>query len=1455
MAIIEGQMGFAYYRLLFIFRERQEMFIKTLKNNLNRFWVSGLAVLCFLSIPANQAMAQCTPQSATLCISSDDFSQAYVGGTLIGTFPYAGAPGTGGAGSPTCISVSTSLLTGAQVCLGIYTQNTAPQDTFTSWDLDITCTGGQHSEITSTGSGISNYYTNASNCNPCTGPANDSSGNPWYSPTYGGGAFSSAYCSSGVTASTWANQLYNPVTGKTLPFASNNCSGDYGTSTGALFWRQCTTIPTPEPTIGPPNLSITKTYSGGVTSGNTIAVTFMVAVCNTGGPITTGPVTVFDNWGTGANGTAGFQVSGFGWDNFGNNPYTWSYSPTFGVGDDPTFGQGQPAYVAFPSGLPGSSCVTVGFAFVQNYWPNNQCQTVVDDASVSWGAGHAGPSAQFTVGIPCFTPTFTNTFTFTNSPTYTNTPTPTWTRTFTPTPTPTTPVSTPTPTNTNTHTNTFTNTPTNTPTHTFTLTPTNTVVNTPTNTPTKTPTFTPTNTQTPTRTNTPTNTQTNTPTNTVVNTPTNTPTKTNTNTPTNTYTPTPTNTPTPTHTNTATNTVTNTATNTPTPTHTNTPTNTVTPTPTNTIANTLTNTATNTPTATRTNTPTNTVTNTPTNTATPTLTNTPTPTRTNTPTNTVTNTPTNTDTATATNTLTNTPTRTPSPTPTNTATNTATNTITMTPTNTNVITPTATSTPTKTPTPTITNTLTNTPTNTATITPTKTPTSTATNTPTTTPTNTFVNTPTATNTPTNTATSTQTNTLTNTMTKTPTASPTNTPTNTATATITMTPTNTNVITPTATSTPTNTPTFTSTSTLTNTATYTFTRTPTSTATNTPTNTLANTATNTPTNTSTATPSNTATFTPTETLANSATNTPTNTATGTPTNTATATATNTLANTATNTPTNTATGTPTNTATATATNTLANTATDTATNTPTNSLTNTPTATATNTLANTATDTPTYTPTSTTTNTATATPTSSPTNSRTATATFTATNSATNTSTRTATLTPTNTSTTTPTLTPTYTATPTPPTSVSMNKQVTATSAQSGNTLTYTLNLVVTGNSAQNLVVNDPLPASETFVDFVSSPPGTATSSAGSLLTWTLPSPLATGNYQLVYQAQLNNLLTSGSTITNNALLIYAEGAPVTASVSVLVTGQYSVKIGVYNEAGELVDTILTEQLSQPVENITLASSNAITSLNGPNNAVTIYYDGMPLGSWNGTTSSGTLAANGAYYVKVDSLSSLGSEVSTTQEVMVNRTLYTSTILIYNEAGEVVKHLYAYTDDPGQVGVASVNLSSTVIEPGLAPSPGAPSQLTITLSNGTTMVWNGTSDDGSYVQSGQYLVEVHTVDGSGGETTVIKEVSVEDRNTASGMGVVTAWPNVLNASKGSMTTTFHTNSSLSLTLQVSIYTLAGELVQVNSGDAGTGLVSWDASHVASGVYLAVVELTNPNGGGLMGRQTLKLLVVH
>src|SRR5580658_8662177 len=123
------------------------MVTRTPKIFLNRLVASGFVLLNFLIVypfSANQAQAQCTPTSATLCASGDDYTQIYVNGNGPLSFGYAGAPGTNGAANPTCVSVPTSELTGTCVSLAVETQNTSPQDNYSSWNLDITCSGGQH---------------------------------------------------------------------------------------------------------------------------------------------------------------------------------------------------------------------------------------------------------------------------------------------------------------------------------------------------------------------------------------------------------------------------------------------------------------------------------------------------------------------------------------------------------------------------------------------------------------------------------------------------------------------------------------------------------------------------------------------------------------------------------------------------------------------------------------------------------------------------------------------------------------------------------------------------------------------------------------------------------------------------------------------------------------------------------------------------------------------------------------------------------------------------------------------------------------------------------------------------------------------------------------------------------------------------------------------------------------
>lgn len=433
-------------------------------------WIA-FVILASLASHPSAVYSQCTPTSATMCSSGDDDTTIYVGGVSIGYFPYAGATGTGDAGNPTCVSVPTALLTGAQVCLAVYTQNTAPLVNFSSWDLDITCAGGEHSEITSNNtSDMTLYYTSTGN--PSTPPPPDGSGNPWYSPNYNPTSSLFTLTAAAVTcAETWAEPIYNPVTGAQLTFQANECDADTGSGniTGALFWRECEPIPPPAPLLGPTAFTITKSIVGGpvynVPGSNDVSVTYAITFCNTGAAVTT-PVTIQDN------------ISGGGMQyNSGCIPapsQPQPYTPYCG-------GNGS---VIYPLGMPGNYCQSVTFLYTNYYYPNDFCATFVNNATISDGVVST-TSNSVTANIVCATNTFTYTPTYTYSPTPSYTPTPTWTptpppSTLSPTNTYTfTPSYTPTPTWTNTTvpgtftaTNTYTFTPSYTPTNTLTAIPT-----------------------------------------------------------------------------------------------------------------------------------------------------------------------------------------------------------------------------------------------------------------------------------------------------------------------------------------------------------------------------------------------------------------------------------------------------------------------------------------------------------------------------------------------------------------------------------------------------------------------------------------------------------------------------------------------------------------------------------------------------------------------------------------------------------------------------------------------------------------------------------------------------------------------------------------------------------------------------------------------------------------------
>jgi hypothetical protein len=89
------------------------------------------------------------------------------------------------------------------------------------------------------------------------------------------------------------------------------------------------------------------------------------------------------------------------------------------------------------------------------------------------------------------------------------------------------------------------------------------------------------------------------------------------------------------------------------------------------------------------------------------------------------------------------------------------------------------------------------------------------------------------------------------------------------------------------------------------------------------------------------------------------------------------------------------------------------------------------------------------------------------------------------------------------------------------------------------------------------------------------------------------------------------------------------------------------------------------------------------------------------------------------------------------------------------------------------------------------------------------------------------------------------------GKVTALPKILNG--GNTVTTITINTSMSLTLKVRLYDVAGELIKNIDGGTGQNRATLDVSGLSSGLYFAVVDLTDAATGHYEGRQVTQIII--
>jgi hypothetical protein len=236
-------------------------------------------------------------------------------------------------------------------------------------------------------------------------------------------------------------------------------------------------------------------------------------------------------------------------------------------------------------------------------------------------------------------------------------------------------------------------------------------------------------------------------------------------------------------------------------------------------------------------------------------------------------------------------------------------------------------------------------------------------------------------------------------------------------------------------------------------------------------------------------------------------------------------------------------------------------------------------------------------------------------------------------------------------------------------------------------------------------------------------------------------------------------------------------------------------------------------------------------------------------------SNGGYYVQVTNTDPYGVVNNVSQIVTVARSIAKVEVDVYNAAGEVVKHLYAYADDPGNMPLGSVDLSATTLAPTASSVSNGTNNVTMTFPSGLVLSWDGKGDNGAIVTNGMYEMEVHWTDGVGGEEVITKGVLVNRGGNPIADGVVFASPNVIKSGATSTTIKINPTAGAVYTLTASVYDVAGELVKTPvTGTAGDNKVTLDLSGLASGIYLVPTDLYDPQGR-FVQKQITKIMVLR
>jgi hypothetical protein len=277
-------------------------------------------------------------------------------------------------------------------------------------------------------------------------------------------------------------------------------------------------------------------------------------------------------------------------------------------------------------------------------------------------------------------------------------------------------------------------------------------------------------------------------------------------------------------------------------------------------------------------------------------------------------------------------------------------------------------------------------------------------------------------------------------------------------------------------------------------------------------------------------------------------------------------------------------------------------------------------------------------------------------------------------------------------------------------------------------------------------------------------------------------------------------------------------------------VALYNSSGERVRLLFDGSATRPPDGYTVSGS--------PDGPLQIDLPGtLSNGSqslvWDHSNDAGQPVSSGAYTLKLESSDPFGTVTAYERVVQVLVVSQPAQLVLYNSAGEAVRHYDAAALglDPVDLGRADGN------------------RVEIKSRNGS-LSWlpiDGLDDRGEPLQGGSYELVLHWSDAGGSHTNSLDLVLVPAPG-ADALASASLAQNPVPA--GAPLELRYTPCACEL--RVRVHDLAGQLI-ASSVDPGSGRLSLALSSTAPGIYLVSLELHSP--GQRPQRRVLKAALLR